>query len=162
MKTFVATAIFSSFSTGNPSVIWSCLNTAQIISYIPLHNIDLSTNVYRFFYSLQIRTIVPNIWNITDTLSCDLETINEFFRKYGYKCNNFIFNTGEITAAFVVSLLTFPLLFLTSLIAKGRVKEFLKKKFKEIKWNFFLRFWIEAYIDIVIPTVISFNIVSFT
>lgn len=144
-----------------PSIIWTTINTVQILCYVPLQNVKITKTLFNFFKILQPISIIPNIWNFLMLQQCDSSLVPPFY-EYGYTCEYFILNTGEIFLAFLLSVTYFLLLLLLFCVCEGKVKQFLFLLVKKYKWNFFIRYWIESFVDIAIPCIITMNNVRFT
>ena len=153
-----AFAYFSASFTSQPSVVWTTINTVQILCYVPLQNIDLPNNLFTFFKSLQPISLIPNIWEILNVNQCNSNLISPFY-KYGYTCEYFVTNTGEVFLAFIVSILYLFVILILFCVCFGQTKSFLLKLIKMYKWGYFIRFWMEAFLDIAIPCIISVNYV---
>lgn len=160
MSIVTASAATSAFMNNQPSLVWTTLNTAQVLCYIPLHNIILPSVLSSFYKSIQPINIVPNLWKTQFYYECNSMTIIEPFRDYGYTCMYFITNTGEISLTFIILVFLLLLFMVLKLIICGRAKSFFNEKVKKFRWNYFIRFWLESFLDIVIPCVISLNNVN--
>ena len=156
----VASSAASSLLAGNqPSLVWTSLNTAQMLGYVPLQNIKIPQALNDFLINLLPAGILPNLWVSYHVYECESTHIIDSFINYGFTCNYLITNTGEIAFAFVVSLSILPLLTFFYFVTRGKAKTYFLKKIKEYRWNYFIRFWIEGYLDIVIPVIISVSTV---
>lgn len=161
MSVLVASAVASAFMNSQPSLVWTTLNTAQVLCYIPLHNIALPSMLSTFYKSIQPINILPNFWKTQSYYQCNSKSIIKPFRDYGYTCMYFITNTGEISLALILSIILLILFALLRLITWGKAKVFFNGKIKKFYWNYFIRFWLESFLDIMIPCVISLNNVTF-
>ena len=156
-----AVGVSSVFSGNQVSFIWTSLNTIQIICCIPLQNITLPPFLYNFLLETRPMKILPNFWIKYFYYTCITEQIITPFREYDFECKYFITNTGEITFVLIFLLGFFPILLLFYIITSGKVKKYFLEKLQNYKWNAFLRFSIESFIDILIPCVITLNTVLY-
>lgn len=152
----IYTTVSASF-TKSPSIVWTTINTVQLLCYIPLQNIPIPNTLYTFFRTLQPISLIPNIFEIYKILDCVHENQNSKFIKYGYKCTYFVTNTGEVIFAFGLSILYLIFVYILYLITCGKVKAFIARQLKKYKWSYIVRFWIEGYLDIAIPCLITLN-----
>ena len=153
----IITSIASASFSNNPSFVWTTINTVQLLCYIPLQNIEIPNKLYVFFRGLQPISLIINILKVYNLYDCESEGLNSKFVKYGYKCKYFITNIGEVLLAFGLSILYLILVYVLYLVTCSKVKYFLAKKLKEYKWSYIVRFWIEGYLDIAIPCIITLN-----
>jgi len=153
-----AFAYLSASFTSHPSLVWTTINTVQLLCYIPLQNIELPSNLFTFFRSLQPINMIPNLWNALKISQCRSNIVPPF-KKYNYICEYFVTNTGEIFVAFIISILYFFLILILFCFSCGKTKSFFLKLIIKYRWSYFIRFWMEAFLDIAIPSVISMNFV---
>ena len=160
ISTLVAGSVFTSVMSNNqPSLVWASLNTAQILCYVPLQNIALPNTLNNFLKAIQPINILPNYWISTGFYNCTDTEINAQFFSYGYSCNYFITNTGELLLAFTLSVAILPFFVIIYYLTTGKVSRYFFSKISEYRWNFFIRYWIEGFIDLMIACVISFSTV---
>lgn len=150
----VSSSIGSAFIS-NPSAVWSIINTIQLISYIPLNSNPIPDRLKSFVKGLGSYTeIIPNPFtNIFDSRTLSDPYLQA--RKFGTNTSVFWINIGPsmITFLFIVSM--WPFLSLISNFKLGKFSVKIKKILKNYRYNFFLRFWIQAYLDIGVAALIQ-------
>ena len=160
ISVLAAGSAMSSIALNNqPSLVWASLNTAQILCYVPLQNIALPTGLHNFLMSIQPINILPNYWISTGIYNCTSSDIQSQFLSYGYTCNYFITNTGELLLVLVVYLSLFPCLVLLYITTSGKAKNYFLIQIKGYRWNLLIRFWIEGFLDMMIACIITMNTV---
>ena len=158
----ILSAIASVFTGFQPTVIWMALNTIQLLSYVPLFNLPLPAILISFFTSTLPISILTNIWSKYEILNCDNSDISKKYYEYGFTCHNIITNTGQVLLSFILGLsiliIILPLKFIPSL----NFKTYITRNIREYKYSFFFRFWIQHFLDVTIPVMISLSFVKFT
>ena len=149
----------SVLSNTQPSLLWLTFNTLQIISYIPLFNIPLTSTLRNFFMSTLPLSILINIWRVFDIISCENSEIPSTYYDYGYTCHNIILTTGEVFFGLLCGILFFIFLLPLSCLLRGKFRKFTLKKLSEYNYSFFFRFWIQSFLDVSVPAGVSLNYV---
>jgi hypothetical protein len=78
----------------------------------------------------------------------------------GYETTQFLINCGEMLSAFFIFIGLYPILFcLKKIIAPRYPKSFIHAKLlallHDYHWNFFSRYFIESYMEIVVATLLQ-------
>ena len=115
--------------------------------------------LHNFLMSIQPINILPNYWISTGIYNCTSSDIQSQFLSYGYTCNYFITNTGELLLVLVVYLSLFPCLVLLYITTSGKAKNYFLIQIKGYRWNLLIRFWIEGFLDMMIACIITMNTV---
>ena len=165
-STKAATKITVSSSLGSaivssPGPAWSLLNTIQIISYLPLSSNPLTSTLIEFFTAFSSYNIVPNgadyIFKQNATSGPYLES-----RRYGILTSVFFINFGSNALIFIFVIITWPVLAFVAKYTNGKISKKALKILKNYKFNFFIRFWLQAYLDIGIFSLIQLRAVRIT
>lgn len=149
----------SVLSSNQPTLLWIAFNTIQIISYVPLFNIPMTSALKNFFMSALPISVLINIWRVFDIISCENPEIPSKYYDYGYTCHNILINTGEVFFGLLCGILFFIFLLPLSQILTGKFRKFSIRKLSEYKYSFFFRFWIQSFLDLSIPVGLSLNFV---
>lgn len=141
--------IASSIARMNPSSIWTFLNTIILLSYIPLSSIPISERVSEFLSGFELEIIpIPNIFDYT--LDYSYENPHPKALEFGIDTKLFLINTGEILTIFSANLLLIPFAWLLSRCKCKKIHKSFSKLLKNYQYGFFLRFWIQGYLDFCI------------
>lgn len=73
---------------------------------------------------------------------------NELSERNGYETNTFLLNCGDLWTVLMLQTLLYPVFVILSEIRCKRVAQFFRKIAVSYKWNLYIRFWIEAYLEI--------------
>ncbi|OMJ83265.1 hypothetical protein SteCoe_15853 [Stentor coeruleus] len=145
----------------NPSSLWALLNTVQLVSYIPLSSNPLTPKLKVFLSSFGQYNIVPNAGYFIFSPNSSSEPYLEA-RRFGFQNSLFLLNTGQIFTNFFAVLCMWPLMLLISKLPYFSTVKKLEKLLSNYKYSFFIRFWIQAYLDIGICAIIQMRSVIYT
>lgn len=159
-------ALISSTLTGNLSAIWGFLNISLLLFYVPLHNVDPPAELKRFFsgFGSSIYGYMPNIMQILSIeINCDTDS-PEIWQEYDISTTCLLTNLNAILVAFSIGMLVFLLLLVSFLLLKAlnkpRWSNSVLGKLKSYRWCFFIRFWIEAYIEAIAALMLTTGTVT--
>jgi len=154
-----ASAAFSVISNTKIGSAWIFLNTIQVLSYLPLINIEMPNRLSEFLQGVNPLGSLPNLWDFVQTFNCDSPDLNPKFYDYGFTCKHFIYNTGELLLCFLIGILAFFLLLVLYISKCKYCRNVLTSKLGSYKWAYFYRFWMQSYIELAFPVVVSLNTV---
>ena len=137
-----------------PSSLWTFLNTAQIICYMPLHNISLPENLYNFLVSFKTTELIPSFGELVYQGTGSTGPHIQVWKDYGFRSKLFSVNAGQSICIALGLLALLPLVGLGSL-SSSKLGNYFKTKLKKFRWCAFLRLWLEVYIDVVAAATIS-------
>jgi hypothetical protein len=164
--TAVSASTAGGFATGSMSSAWGMINNIQIIGYIPMMNINLPLALSSFFTSVLDFNLVPNVF---ENFQPDDSPKNiKSARKVGIDSSLFMVNCGATLTTFLAALLFWPLSCGLSKLRNHRVAGYFYDASTKYKWNFFIRFVIEGYLDLLLAALFqlqfasagSFNIIA--
>jgi hypothetical protein len=138
-----------------PASLWSFINSVQMLIYIYMFDIDLDERTSGFLIGLRNYNMFPNFFEF---LGFNFGQPHHFPKalKLGYKTNSVMINVGEWISCFVFFICFYFVIFgLYTLLSKGKLRtskinSFLLEKIKSYKYGFFIRFWIQGYIEFLI------------
>ncbi|OMJ84345.1 hypothetical protein SteCoe_14570 [Stentor coeruleus] len=145
----------------NPSSIWALLSTFQLISYIPLGGNPLTPKLYNFFSSFGKYNIFPNAGLYIFSPNATTEPYLQA-RKLGNTSSVFWLNSGQLFTSFFTVLCFLPIFYFFSKCKLLENSPKITKIFANYKYSFFIRFWIQAYLDIGVCAIIQLRSVIFT
>lgn len=146
--------------------IWMMINTLQIFSFMPLYSINIPPKMKGVCQGLLKLNIFPNFFS-----DYFIEREGPYYSKrtqdFGYTTSQFLLNAGKIMTFFFFNLATYALLkvlffTLNAKISNERVKKIFKFIIRLFEWNYFVRFWIQAYLELTITAFINILKPSFT
>ncbi|OMJ66271.1 hypothetical protein SteCoe_36945 [Stentor coeruleus] len=151
----VVSSSLGSSVVSNPAAAWMIINTIQLISYIPLNSNPMPDGLDAFITGLGGYTeMIPNPF----AYIFDSRTLSDPYlqaRKFGTKTSVFWINIGPSMVTFLLILSMWPFLYFFSKFNLGKISIKIKKTLKNYRYNFFLRFWIQAYLDIGVASLIQ-------
>jgi hypothetical protein len=149
-----------SFSlVSNPSACWTLLNTIQIISYLPLNSLPYTPKLKSFHASLTSYNLLPNPFEYFVPPNSSSEPFKQA-KKFGIDSSVFLLNFGNTLMIPLAYIVIFPLLYALSCITK--ISPYVKKYLVHYKFNFFIRFIIQSYLEVGIYSLIQLRAVIIT
>lgn len=143
----------------SPSFMWSFMNSMDVIAYLPLNSITYPGGLVLYFSTLGSLNLLPNpatyLFSISNTSEPYLEA-----RRFGFETSYFLYNNGILTAYFIVYVSLIPIFFIGSRIFKNSIGLKCSNYLKNYKYGFFLRFWLQSYINIGILSIIQIRSVN--
>eukprot|EP00347_Sterkiella_histriomuscorum_P006786 403351437 len=148
-------------------IFWGFVNTQQIISHLPLLQINVPANLYYFFLlvvgSLKFdylfsSTLIQDSFNIKD----NYPSYDENFKNFGYDSSLAIQNMGFNTFILLMSpflvVLTLTFIVFSKFIPKiEKFADFLQRLFV---FSFPIRLFIESYLNIALSSLINLHFLS--
>jgi hypothetical protein len=140
---YTSTVISISIILSNPVTLWSSINTIQLLSYSVLSGINYPPITQGSLIGLRSYYIFPNF--ITFFYKGGIG--HNFAREklMGFKTNSIFTNTGKQLTGFSVFIGYFSFLWVYN---KIRPSEKVVKKLGQFKYNFFIRFFIQNYLEL--------------
>ena len=157
-KTAVTSSIGASIMS-NPSAAWALLNTIQIIIFLPLGTNSLTPTLIAFFNSFSGYNLIPNAFSYF----IGEDDMNEPYleaRKYGMSTSVFFINFGSTLAPFIIGIIIWPFIKMISLLPLGKLSKIAQSKLKNYRYNFFIRFWLQAYLEAGIYSIVNLRSVK--
>ena len=138
----------------NPAAAWSLVNSIQLIIFLPLNNNKMTPTLRTFLSGFSGYNLLPNYFErIFNGRSCTEPYLEA--RKYGIKSSVFFLNTGKIFCIFIIILLIWPVILVLSKCEIGKITAKAIKILGNYKYSFFLRFWIQSYLEILVYSLIQ-------
>jgi hypothetical protein len=144
----------------NPSATWTLLNFIQILIYMPLNSNKMTPNLRIFLTGFTGFNILPDILGSKVDGKASSSPYLEA-RRYGVESSVFLKNTGKIFMIFGTAIVAWPFLFALSRCGCEKIALKAMKILENYRYNFFLRFWIQNYLDILIYSLVQVRSVSF-
>jgi hypothetical protein len=155
----VIAAIIVSMINPNPSSLWSFLSCLQLLSFVTLFNIELSEKTRGLFVGLKKQMIFPNFFELFNIGSGKTHQFTRA-KELGFKTNSIFLNAGSIISLFIVGILQYFLAkiteFFLKICFKNRFQKVFDNFFKNYRYSFFLRFWIQNFLEIGVTCGITF------
>ncbi|OMJ90959.1 hypothetical protein SteCoe_6627 [Stentor coeruleus] len=157
-QTVVTTSIGISI-VSNPAAVWALINTLQLIYYLPLGSTPMTKGLQVFCSSLGNYNIIPNPMSIFFSYNLTTSPYHEA-NDFGLETSVFLINIGPNLLILFSFIILWPLLFLLSKLATGWIKRKSNTLLIKYKYRFFIRFWTQVYIDIIIYAFIQLKSTS--
>lgn len=146
----LASSLVSSVLTGNFGGLWSLVNQLQMLTYIPMMNIELPVNLAEMLAAINVKDIFSNPFSYlsmpkNDTGCVDLPT---FADRYGIDTPVFLDNAGIAFTAVFSCLTAFIPLYIFSKLRLKWVTNYCQRKLPSFKWGVFIRYWLQACMDL--------------
>jgi hypothetical protein len=145
-KVGVCTSVALSFIS-NPAATWAIINTIQLVQYLPLSDNPLTVGLRAFFTGLGGYNIVPSpigtFLNPSATSDPYPEALN-----YGISSSVFWVNIGPECITFFTILALWPVVYVLSKFRRFRTTAKIIKMLGNYRYSFFVRFWIQVYLDV--------------
>ena len=157
----ILTCIISSLLNHSKIYLWLTINSLQTLSYLPLLNIKISHFLFEFLSNLHPLSLLNLPQLQSQIFNCDTVSINPNFYHYGFRCKYFLHNSIQIFLLFITCSAFSGILLIMQLFPSKNLKFWSLSLLKSYKFSFFIRFWIQAYIDLIFPAIISIKFVNF-
>ena len=143
----------------NPACIWTLFNMIEIITYLPLNSMPYPDQLSAFFTNAGPLGIIPN--PITYLVPSDTDAIPYLeAERYGFTTSLFIINAGPFIYNFIIFILLIPLFYIVSKTKFGAIAVKCAKLLSNYKYNFFLRYWMQTYLDLALLALIQMRSVK--
>ena len=157
-KIVVTTSIGISI-VSNPAAAWALIGTLQLLPYIPLSKFYKDKGTTEFFTSSGELISLPNIMvYVFDKNSSQLTY--DRAKLIGIETSVFWINIGGIILPLILLLCAWPLMHYISHHSTGKLKSILRKLSNNYKFSVFFRFWVQAYLDIGVFSIIQLKSVK--
>ena len=131
----------------NPATTWVLINNIQVVSYIPISDNPLTPTLNNCFQSFGSMHLIPSISKVFFSPSNDTGPYTQA-GNYGFSTDIFLYNAGSYILTFLGALLSWPLVYLFSKCRLGGISTKFQKVLISYRYSFFIRFWIQGYLDL--------------
>ena len=152
-------------------LLWGLINSLQIIGHLPLLNLYIPANVYKFFQSIimlsQINIIPVDRLISSFELDMGIESnefiLTESLADFGYDSSDMIKNLQVmfLTILVLVGIPVFLLLASLCFRWSQTAKQCLKLTVRKLFWNTYIRFLLEAYLALSICSLLRLKQFNF-
>ncbi|CAG9335193.1 unnamed protein product [Blepharisma stoltei] len=156
----ISGAVALSIVNPNPSSLWSMMNTLQILSYLTLSGIPLSSKMSSFLNNLNSFNLFPNAF----TYIIDKNEGNTPYsqaKEFGFDSDLILINQGNDFTLILASLAVFPGVFFLSRCSYRWLGKKFTKTLKGYQFAFYLRFWIQCYLELGAAASVGFITAEF-
>ena len=145
----------------NPASLWSFINTVQMLIFIYLVKIQMSERFTGYLLGLRKYQTFPNIF---DYINCYQGMPHQFAhaKELGYANNSIFYNIGNWVSCFLFFVTLYYVLYAwywalsKTKYKNSKVANLILGKCQGYKYGFFLRFWIQAYLEISVACFIVY------
>lgn len=160
ISVLLALTAISGFTTGSNSAVWGMINNIQIIRYIPMMDLHLPLVLTQFFLSSDDISFIPNAFKlfVPDQSPRNFASA----RRDGINSSMFLMNAGEELTVYSVLILLWPICHFLSKVNQMKISAYFENSASRFKWNFFIRFAIEAYLPISFASLFQIHFIQFS
>ena len=146
----VSAALLSSLLSLNPTSLFDFMNTAEILVSVMLFNINLYPVLSKFLQGARTISLIPNPFSyfIDETQGVPLSSQEN---EYGNDTNLLMLNDGVQIFTLLLFIFIFLVLLFLNRIPRCEIK--LQRQLKYFKYSFFIRFFIQNYLESLNSTV---------
>ena len=143
----VAASLGISLLNFNPASIFHFINTAEILYYAYLFGVDMPPVLSEFLIGLRngVLSGFPNVYAHLIDSSMGVP-LNSKLTAYGYNSNLMILNAGQYVTILSIALCILLICILVGFNSWGKIR--LRRIIKYFRFGFFLRFWIQTFLEI--------------
>ena len=144
--------------------LWTYLNTAQILAYIPLMNIDFPPMVQLFYKSFEAMDFIPNPFRFLYKKSENLpkRIQNYWSQEIEYSSEHFLVNSGKDLAVCFGVLGLWPLFQVLKLVCRWKpLTQKCEKVLSLYKWQCLTRLWLEVFLMLQLAGVVQLAFLDF-
>jgi hypothetical protein len=148
----VSTATVVNLLNFNLNAIWVLLSTLQIFSYSPLLNIKLPSKLRTIAQGMSFN-FLPNIFEFF--MKYETDSTPKRYEEMGYDTTIYLMNCGDLLTMLIINIFFYLLLKLMhNLLRKSdlKVTKLVSKLVEGYEWGFYLRFWIQGYLNIAVTS----------
>lgn len=131
----------------DPSSFFDFLNTAEMLYSAYFFNLDLHPRLSGYLIGMRIQEILPNSFTYFISPNSGV-SMPKKLKKFGYQSNLMILNLGVQLQT--LSATVFAVTMILPLYCSKRLKSKLERIKKIFKFGFFLRFWLQTSLEIMI------------
>lgn len=142
-----ASSAVAASAISNPSILWSIMSCMDVMAYLPISEVEYSDNLISFFSSFGSLQVFPNPFEYIFTVSNSTKPYDRAF-KYGFSSSFIFYNAGILVSSFIVSISLIPVFLIGKKILKNKLGEWCKKMLGNYKYAYFIRFFVQAYLDL--------------
>ena len=141
----------------NPLGLWFILNTIQLIMFMPLNSVNYPEKLRKFSHSLMDYNIIPNVFEFLIDPHCTSEPYSKAY-EFGIESSNIFINLGSMIIFFLVyfTMLVILIIINKKIVTSKRLTLFRQKN----QIGFFINFWIQGFLEIVIYSIIQLKSVE--
>ena len=156
IKAIVSTATATSIAS-NPSALWSILNTIQLIIFMPLNSIEYPEKLAKMSSSLMEYNLIPNLLSYCFSPNSTTLPYDKAY-EFGIQSSIIFINIGSLIVMFFGFLILFTILVIIE--KKFWNSEKLTVMKLKYQYGFFIRFWIQGYLEFGVFSIIQIKSVK--
>jgi len=143
-----AGTISMSILNGNPGMLTSFINNMQLMSYMGMTKIRLTSDFAGTLAALNIGFIMTTPFTGFVDTEDHKQTPPQYVSDYGIESLQFVKNTYSILGSAALVLLSFLPVYLLSKLNIGSVSPYFAAQLPSLRWNTPTRLWLTAYLDL--------------
>ncbi|CAG9335179.1 unnamed protein product [Blepharisma stoltei] len=160
-QTTVSIVASMSIINSSSSSLWCLMNTLQILSYMTLSGIPFSSKMRSFLNNLSSFNLFPNVFpyfidkNKGNTPYSQAE-------EFGFDTDLILINQGNDFTLLLGSIAALPLILYFSRCSHRWIGKKFTKRLGDYQYAFYLRFWIQCYLELGAAACIGLTIFEFS
>jgi hypothetical protein len=156
-------SIATSILTSDIALLFTLLNSFQMLAYIPLLQVDLPPRVLGTLSGINLLDAVPNPLESSFSSSDEGEKPFKKAYEYGFKTTNFIVNIGqEVTVVVFFAGMLVVFLIGSKLTWFEMLQKYCRACMQDYRYNVILSTWTGLYFDIAISAAIQADSPSYS
>ena len=140
----------------NPSAAWTLISTIQLVSFLPLSKNPLPATMNQYCTAIGSYNMIPNIFESWIDKNTSTAPFHEA-TKIGIKSSIFILNAGSDLTILIIFLSFLPFIVMFSSTELGKITLKFKEKLHEYRYDIFIRFWMQTYLNFGIFAIINYE-----
>ncbi|CAG9335181.1 unnamed protein product [Blepharisma stoltei] len=158
-----AVSVVASISilNSNPSSLWCLINTLQILSYMTLSGIPFSSKMRSFLNNLNSFNLFPNVFQYFIDKNKGNTPYSQA-EEFGFDTDLILINQGNDFTLLLGSIAALPLILYFSRCSNRWIGNKFTKRLKDYQYAFYLRFWIQCYLELGAAACIGLTIFKFS
>ena len=154
---------------GTIEATWLLLGTLQLMSLLPLLNMNLPVNFREFSKNLAVLNgepqAIPNIFKgYYDSLDLVIEPFNPFFEMMNFKTNYLLLNAGRKVMIWIIIIMFSSITYLLNDLADrtGKIGKLINKIDSKMRYGIIIRALSQSYLSMVLSTVLNVYMISWS
>jgi hypothetical protein len=137
-------------SSGSMSSAWIMISSLQLLQYIPVMHLNLPLPLQELFRNLTFNFLPNPFPYLIHSGSATGPA-----KRMSFDTNNFVLNFGDIASVLIVGMLMWPVCLLVSELDFQGLTPSCRRAASNYKWNFFIRFIVEGYCELIFTSVVQ-------
>jgi hypothetical protein len=152
-----AGTVTMSILNGNPGMLTSFVNNMQLMSYMGMTKIRLTSDFAATLAALNMGFIISTPFSDHVNTEDYGQAPPQYISDYGIDSLQFVRNTYTILGSAVLVLVSYIPIYLLSKLNLARVSPYFAAQLPSLRWNTPTRLWLTAYLDLGVYSFLQLN-----